>query len=284
MQVEFTKMHGLGNDFMVINAISQDISLSTEQIRFLSNRHIGIGFDQLLLIESSDEPEIDFRYRIYNADGEEVEQCGNGARCFARFVRDEGLTHKTEIAVITKKGIIFLKVENDESVTVDMGKPILQPKNIPFKSDKPSVTYQLNIDTHTAENVIEFCAVSMGNPHAVIVVDDINTAPVEAIGAALQANASFPQSVNVGFMQIHDKDNISLRVYERGVGETQACGTGACAAVVAGRLLGVLDENVRVNLLGGELNISWVGSVQDIDHPVMMTGPTATVFKGTITL
>ncbi len=284
MQIEFTKMHGLGNDFMVINAISQNISLASEQIRFLSNRHTGIGFDQLLLIENSDKPEVDFRYRIYNADGGEVEQCGNGARCFARFVRDEGLTNKTEITVITKTGIITLKVASDESVTVDMDKPTLHPENIPFKCDKKSLTYQLKIDINSAENVVEFCAVSMGNPHAVIVVDDINTAPVEAIGEALQAHRSFPQSVNVGFMQIHDKDNISLRVYERGVGETQACGTGACAAVVAGRLLGVLDENVRVNLLGGELSISWSGSAQGFDHPVMMTGPTATVFKGIITL
>ena len=284
MQIEFTKMHGLGNDFMVIDAISQNIALSTEQIRFMGDRNFGVGFDQLLLIESTDEPELDFRYRIYNADGGEVEQCGNGARCFARFVRDESLTDKTEIAVITKTGIIILKVESDESVTVDMDKPILLPANIPFKSDKQSVTYQLDIDSNLVENVIDFCAVSMGNPHAVILVDDIHTAPVEAIGEALQTSSSFPQSVNVGFMQVHDKDNISLRVYERGVGETQACGTGACAAVVAGRLLGVLDNNVRVNLLGGELNIVWAGSSRDVDHPVMMTGPTATVFKGTITL
>ncbi len=284
MQIEFTKMHGLGNDFMVINAISQNISLASEQIRFLSNRHTGIGFDQLLLIENSDEPEVDFRYRIYNADGGEVEQCGNGARCFARFVRDEGLTNKTEISVITKTGIILLKIESNGSVTVDMDKPILHPKNIPFKTDKQSVTYKLTIDSNAVKNVVEFSAVSMGNPHAVILVDDINIAPVEAIGEALQAHSSFPQSVNVGFMQVHNKDNISLRVYERGVGETQACGTGACAAVVAGRLLGVLDEDVTVSLLGGELNISWLGSAQELDHPVMMTGPTATVFKGTITL
>jgi diaminopimelate epimerase len=280
MQIEFTKMHGLGNDFMVINAITQSISLSPKQIRFLGARQFGIGFDQLLLVEKSDTDSADFRYRIYNADGAEVEQCGNGARCFARFVRDEGLTDKTEISVITKTGKIILKVESDETVTVDMGSPILQPEKIPFSSDQQSVIYHVNI----GDNLVEFCAVSMGNPHAVILVDDIETAAVETIGKSLQADSNFPQSVNVGFMQVHSKGNISLRVYERGVGETQACGTGACAAVVAGRLLGLLDENVAVSLLGGELKIHWIGSKQDFQHSVKMTGPTATVFKGTITL
>ena len=282
MQIEFTKMHGLGNDFMVINAISQSISLSPEKIRHMSDRHFGIGFDQLLIVENTDEPGVDFRYRIYNADGGEVEQCGNGARCFAHFVRNEGLTDKTEISVITKMGKLLLKVESDEKVTVDMGQPILEPKKLPFisKTRNQQATYQLTINN----KIVEFSAVSMGNPHAVVLVEDIKEAPVETIGKALQAAPSFPQSVNVGFMQVHDKSNISLRVYERGVGETQACGTGACAAVVAGRLLGLLDNPVRVNLLGGELTIQWDGSEQDTHHPVMMTGPTATVFKGTITL
>jgi len=280
MQIEFTKMHGLGNDFMVINAISQDILLTPEQIRFMSNRHFGIGFDQLLLVESSDIEGADFRYRIYNADGGEVEQCGNGARCFARFVRDEGLTDKTEIPVITTTGLITLKVESDNNVTVDMGKPILEPHKIPFLSDQQSTSYGLDIDgTH-----VEFCAISMGNPHAVILVEDISAAAVETIAKVLQQDSHFPQSVNVGFMQVHSNAEISLRVYERGVGETQACGTGACAAVVAGRLLGMLDETVVANLLGGRLNITWAGSTQDTKHPVMMTGPTATVFKGLITL
>ena len=282
MQIEFTKMHGLGNDFMVINAISQSISLSAEQIRLMSDRHFGIGFDQLLIVERTDEPDVDFCYRIYNADGGEVEQCGNGARCFARFVRDEGLTDKIEISVITKTGKILLKVESDEKVTVNMGHPRLAPETLPFMSDTSNqqATYQLNINNST----VEFSAVSMGNPHAVILVEDIKEAPVEAMGKALQADPSFPQSVNVGFMQVHNKRNISLRVYERGVGETQACGTGACAAVVAGRLLGLLDKPVCVNLLGGELIIHWAGAERDTLHPVMMTGPTATVFKGTITL
>ncbi len=280
MRIQFTKMHGLGNDFVVINAIDQSISLNKEQIRFMGDRHFGLGFDQLLLIENSDVEDADFRYRIYNADGGEVEQCGNGARCFARFVIDEGLTNKTEIPVITQAGKIILKVEDDENVTVNMGAPELSPEKLPFISAQQAVSYTLKL----LQESVEFCAISMGNPHAVILVDDIDTAPVEKIGKALQANSHFPQSVNVGFMQVIDRSHVSIRVYERGVGETQACGTGACAAIVAGRLLGLLDETVNAKLIGGELSISWQGDANDTAQPVMMTGPTATVFKGTITL
>ena len=276
MEIKFTKMHGLGNDFVVIDAINQSISLDPEQVRFIANRRFGIGCDQILLIESSNVDDADFRYRIYNADGGEVEQCGNGARCFAQFVRNEGLSNKSEIPVITNNGRIILKLEDDGNVTVDMGAPILEPQKIPFLADKIQNSYQLIIDDET----ITFGAVSMGNPHAVIVVDDVDSAAVEALGKALQKDKHFPNSVNVGFMQILDSQHIKLRVYERGVGETQACGTGACAAVVAGRLQGLLDDTVDVKLLGGNLSIHWAGA----ENPVMMTGPTATVYKGIITL
>ncbi len=276
MLIEFTKMHGLGNDFVVINGITQSLSLSADQIRFIADRHFGVGCDQLLLVEKSDVADADFRYRIYNSDGGEVEHCGNGARCFAIFVREEGLTTKTEIPVITKNGRIVLNINSDETVTVDMGAPVLEPDQIPFVANEQSISYMLDIDGE----LITIGAVSMGNPHAVILVDDIDSAPVEQIGKAVQAGEYFPNSVNVGFMQIIDRNNIKLRVYERGVGETQACGTGACAAVVSGHLQGLLDDKVDANLLGGKLSISWAGS----ENPVMMTGPTATVFRGMITL
>lgn len=276
MEINFTKMHGLGNDFVVINGIAQSLSLTTEQIRFIADRHFGVGCDQLLLVEKSDVAEADFRYRIYNGDGGEVEHCGNGARCFAIFVRDEGLTTKMEIPVITKNGQIVLNINSDETVTVNMGSPILEPDKIPFIANEQSNSYSLNIDGER----ITIGAVSVGNPHAVIVVEKIDSAPVEKMGKAIQAEASFPNSVNVGFMQIIDRNTIKLRVFERGVGETQACGTGACAAVVSGHLQGLLDDDVDANLLGGKLSISWAGG----ENPVMMTGSTATVFKGKITL
>jgi diaminopimelate epimerase len=276
MQIEFTKMHGLGNDFVVINAIKQPVSLSTEQIRIIADRHFGVGCDQLLLVEKSDVAGADFRYRIYNGDGGEVEHCGNGARCFAIFVREEGLTTKTEIPVITNNGRIILNVNDDKTVTVDMGTPVLEPKKIPFIAHKQSDSYRLNVNGE----IITIGAVSMGNPHAVILVDNIESAPVEKIGKAIQAGEYFPNSVNVGFMQIIDRNTIKLRVFERGAGETQACGTGACAAVVSGHLQGLLNDDVDANLLGGKLSISWAGG----ENPVMMTGPTATVFKGTITV
>jgi len=276
MQFDFTKMHGLGNDFVVINGITQTINLTSKQIQLIANRHFGVGCDQLLLVEKSTHKEADFSYRIFNADGGEVEQCGNGARCFAIFVRDEGLTDKTEIPVITKTGLITLKIEGNNQVTVDMGVPERQVDKIPFVAETQSSVYSLNI----AEKAIKLSAISMGNPHAVIVVDDIKTAPVEALGKAIQEDAHFPNSVNVGFMQIIDRNTLKLRVYERGVGETQACGTGACAAVVAGNIQNLLDDTVKVQLLGGNLSIHWQGE----QNPVMMTGATATVFKGTISL
>jgi len=276
MNINFTKMHGLGNDFVVINAITQSVSLSSEKIRFIADRHFGVGCDQLLLVEKSDVADADFRYRIYNNDGGEVEHCGNGARCFAIFVREEGLTTKSTIPVITNNGLITLDIEDNGMVTVDMGAPILEPASIPFLAKEQSKSYALNI----AGTDVNFGAVSVGNPHAVVVVDDVDSAPVEALGKAIQADKHFPNSVNVGFMQVIDRNHIKLRVYERGVGETQACGTGACAAVIVGRVQGLLDESVAANLLGGKLSISWSGD----KNPVMMTGPTATVFKGTITL
>ena len=276
MQIQFTKMHGLGNDFVVINGIDQSISLTKEQIQFIADRHFGIGCDQLLLVEESDIADADFRYRIFNADGAEVEQCGNGARCFAHFVQQENLTAKTEIPVITNTGRIVLKTEANGLVTVDMGTPILTPEKIPFQAPQQQTSYQLDLDNQT----VTFGAISMGNPHAVIVVDDIDTAPVETLGKQLQAHHAFPKSVNVGFMQVIDPQHIKLRVYERGVGETQACGTGACAAVVSGCLQGLLDDKVDAKLLGGNLSISWAGD----ENPVMMTGSTSTVFKGKISL
>ena len=276
MEIKFTKMHGLGNDFVVINAINQSISLEPEQVRFIANRRFGIGCDQILLIESSNQDNADFRYRIYNSDGGEVEQCGNGARCFAQFVRDEGLSNKSEIPVITKSGRIVLKFEANGDITVDMGTPILEPEAIPFVADNVQNSYQLKI----GGEIITFTAVSMGNPHAVLIVDDVESAAVEKTGKILQNDKHFPSSVNVGFMQVIDPQHIKLRVYERGAGETLACGTGACAAVVAGRLQELLDDTVDVKLPGGHLSIHWAGA----ENPVMMTGPTATVFKGIITL
>ena len=276
MEIKFTKMHGLGNDFVVINAINQSISLDSKQVRFIANRRFGIGCDQILLIESSNQDNADFRYRIYNSDGGEVEQCGNGARCFAQFVRDEGLSNKSKIPVITKSGLIVLKFETNGDITVDMGTPILEPEAIPFLADNVQNSYQLN----TGGETITFAAISMGNPHAVLIVDDVESAAVEKTGKILQNDKHFPNSVNVGFMQVIDPQHIKLRVYERGAGETLACGTGACAAVVAGRLQGLLDETVDVKLPGGHLSIHWAGA----ENPVMMTGPTATVFKGIITL
>ena len=269
-------MHGLGNDFVVIDAINQDIALNAKQVQLIADRHFGIGCDQLLLVEKSNSKEADFRYRIYNSNGSEVEQCGNGARCFAHFVHAEGLTNKTEIPVLTSNGRIVLNLQKNGHVAVDMGSPILNPQDIPFMANEAQNTYHLNIDG----DKITFCAISMGNPHAVILVNDVSTAEVERIGKALQADEHFPSSVNVGFMQIIDSSHVKLRVYERGVGETQACGSGACAAVVAGRLQGLLGNTVETQLLGGNLSIHWAGE----ENPVMMAGPTATVFKGKITL
>lgn len=276
MKLKFTKMQGVGNDFVVIDAIRQTISLSPQQIRFLADRHFGVGCDQLLLVEKSSIPDVDFRYRIFNADGGEVEQCGNGARCFVRFVHDQRLTAKNEILVETARGIIRPKLENDGQVTVDMGAPHFIPANIPFVATEQALTYDLTVGA--TEAIIG--AVSMGNPHAVQIVDDVDSAPVAEQGPLIEHHARFPQRVNAGFMQIVDAHRIRLRVYERGTGETLACGTGACAAAVTGIQLGKLASPVTVAMRGGELTIRWAGD----GNPVLMTGPAVTVFEGEITL
>lgn len=272
MHFHFSKMHGLGNDFMVVDCITQNVFFSQELIRRLADRHTGVGFDQLLVVEAPYDPETDFHYRIFNADGSEVEQCGNGARCFARFVRLKGLTNKYSISVSTKKGKMILNVEEDDEVTVNMGVPEFEPNKIPFKAKQKEKTYIMRAGDKTL-----FCgAVSMGNPHVVTVVDDVDTADVETLGPLLESHERFPERVNAGFMQVVDRNHIRLRVYERGAGETQACGSGACGAVAVGILQGLLDENVKVSLPGGELNISWQGP----GKPLFMTGPTTHVFDG----
>ncbi|MGD9787599.1 MAG: diaminopimelate epimerase [Sulfuricellaceae bacterium] len=274
MKLKFTKMHGLGNDFVVIDGVSQAVSLTPERVRFLADRHFGIGCDQLLLVESS--AVADFRYRIFNADGGEVEQCGNGARCFVRFVHDQGLTAKSEIRVETLKGIIQPRLEADGQVTVDMGPPRFEPAEVPFVAEGRALTYELDL----VEETVEVSALSMGNPHAVQVVADAETAPVERQGPLIERHPRFPNRVNAGFMQVLDRHAIKLRVYERGAGETLACGTGACAAAVAGIARGLVDSPVTVHTRGGDLVIRWEGE----GRPVLMTGPAVTVFEGEIDL
>ncbi|WP_062269239.1 diaminopimelate epimerase [Endozoicomonas arenosclerae] len=272
MLLHFTKMHGLGNDFMVVDMVTQSVRITPEKIRSLSDRNFGIGFDQLLVVEPPTDPDMDFRYRIFNADGSEVEQCGNGARCFARFVRDKKLIGCDHIRVQTAGGNIELNIEENGDVTVDMGVPRLEPAQIPFKAQGTQTTYDLDVEGEK----LAIGAVSMGNPHAVWQVDDINRAPVESLGPKVEGHSRFPKRCNAGFMQVLDAGEINLRVYERGVGETLACGSGACAAVVAGRLQGLLDEEVRVNLPGGSLMIRWPGE----GHSVMMSGSATRVFEG----
>lgn len=269
-------MQGLGNDFVVIDAINQVVDLSAEQIRFLADRHFGVGCDQLLLVESPVTKVADFKYRIFNADGGEVAQCGNGARCFARFVRDKQLSDKDEITVDTNAGQLVLRFGAEEMVAVNMGVPKHAPAQIPLSWAQESLLYRLDL----MGEAIEFAAVSMGNPHAVISVDEISLAPVATVGAQLESHECFPQRVNVGFMQVVDSQHINLRVYERGAAETMACGSGACAAVVAGIEQGRLDSRVSVSLPGGNLIIEWAGR----GHPVMMTGPAVSVFEGQIRL
>ncbi|EWH09097.1 diaminopimelate epimerase [Catenovulum agarivorans DS-2] len=276
MQINFSKMQGLGNDFMVLDNITQNVFLSNEQVSKLADRNFGVGFDQLLVVEAPYDPEIDFHYRIFNADGSEVEQCGNGARCFARFVRLKGLINKNRIAVSTKSGNIVLYIEKDGQVTVNMGVPKLAPQQIPFKANSQEKTYILQANE---QNVLAG-AVSMGNPHCVLTVDNIDTADVETLGPILESHERFPERANVGFMQIINRQSIRLRVYERGAGETLACGTGACAAVVVGILQGKLDNSVEVELPGGKLKISWGGEGQ----AVKMTGPAVHVFDGQINI
>jgi len=276
MVIAFTKMHGLGNDFVVIDAVSQSISLTPEQIRLLADRHFGIGCDQVLLVERPRSSAADFRYRIFNADGGEVEQCGNGARCFIRFVREHGLIDKNEITVETAGGIIRPRIETDGRVTVNMGAPRFAPQEIPFTADTAALRYELAL----AGKTVTIGAVSMGNPHAVMQVGDVRSAPVAELGPLIENHPRFPKRVNAGFMEVVAPDRIRLRVYERGTGETLACGTGACAAVAIGRCWGLLEETVNVELPGGNLTIRWQGD----DNPVWMTGPAVRVFEGRIEL
>ena len=271
-RLKFTKMQGLGNDFVVLDGIRQHVDLGPAQIARLADRHFGIGCDQVLLVERPSNSDVDFRYRIFNADGGEVEQCGNGARCFVHFVRDQGLTTKRKIRVETRGGIIEPTLETDGEVSVDMGMPRFDPDAIPFVGDCAAPTQTIEV----AGAPVTLSALSMGNPHAVQIVDDVETAPVAAQGPLLERHPSFPRGVNAGYMQVVDRANIRLRVWERGVGETLACGTGACAAVVAGVRRGLLDAKVRVRTRGGELTIRWDGP----GKPVLMTGPARTVFEG----
>jgi diaminopimelate epimerase len=275
MGIAFTKMQGLGNDFMVVDAIHQTIEFTEDKIRQWSDRHFGIGFDQLLVVENATQPDVDFRYRIFNADGSEVQQCGNGARCFARFVYDKGLTTKTEITVETASGVIVLYIEDSGWVRVNMGAPNFEPSSLPFNVPAQQEEYALNVLGET----LLIGAVSMGNPHAVLPVDDITSAPVEKFGAAVESHASFPERVNVGFAQKVDSNHIRLRVYERGAAETLACGTGACAAMAVLRQWQQVKDEVTVSLPGGDLLIKWDGKA---DSPVWMSGPAITVFEGEI--
>ncbi|WP_193163834.1 diaminopimelate epimerase [Microbulbifer hainanensis] len=276
MRLKFTKMHGLGNDFVMLDGISQRIKLSPEKIRALADRHLGVGCDQVLLVESPRTPEADFRYRIFNADGGEVENCGNGARCFARFVRERRLTAKPQLLVETSGGLLQLNLLENDEVGVDMGAPILEPERIPFTADRHAETYPLDVDGE----VFTIGAVSMGNPHAVLLVEDVDSAPVATLGPRIEQHERFPQRVNVGFLQVQSRSEARLRVFERGVGETRACGTGACAAMVAARLRDLLDEEVQLHLPGGTLTIHWSGPGQ----PVTMTGPATIVYQGQIVL
>ncbi|HUW25737.1 MAG TPA: diaminopimelate epimerase [Gallionella sp.] len=275
MILKFTKMHGAGNDFVVIDGVRQHVNLSPEQLRLLADRHFGVGCDQILLVEKPQHKQADFRYRIFNADGGEVEQCGNGARCFVRFVHDQKLTHKREIVVETVSGLIVPHLEDDGRVTVNMGAPVFDPERIPF-AGQGAVSEPLEV----AGEMLEISALSMGNPHAVQVVADVEHAPVERLGPLIEHHPRFPRHVNAGFVQIMDRSHIRLRVYERGSGETLSCGTGACAAVVAGIRRDLLDSPVSVATRGGLLSITWNG----VGLPVFLTGPAISVFEGEISV
>lgn len=275
MLLQFSKMHGLGNDFVVIDSVTQNVFLNREQITKLADRQRGIGFDQLLLVEPPYDPDVDFHYRIFNADGSEVEQCGNGARCFGRFVRMKGLTNKNTVSVSTKKGVIQIRLEADGHVNVDMGEPIFEPSQIPFRANKAETTYILRAN----EQTFLVGALSMGNPHCVLMVDDVATAPVAEVGAMLTRFERFPEGANIGFLQVINRNNAKLRVFERGVGETQACGTGACAAAVWGIMQDKLSSPVTIALPGGNLDISWQPGER-----LWMRGPAEHVFDGQIML
>lgn len=276
MQLRFSKMQGLGNDFVVVDGVRQQVNLSTDQLQQLGDRRFGIGFDQLLLVEPPHDPNNDFRYRIFNNDGSEVEQCGNGARCFARFVFEQGLTDKKQIRVETARGVIVPELLDGGLVRVDMGKPRFEPADIPFIAEQDAVEHLLALDQIN----IAVGVVSMGNPHAVLCVNEVDSAPVAEWGPHIEHHPRFPQRVNAGFMQVVDRSHIRLRVFERGAGETLACGTGACAAVVSGIRRGLLDASVEVSTRGGVLRIEWAGN----GHSVWMTGPAVTVFQGEVTL
>jgi diaminopimelate epimerase len=276
MKIEFTKMHGLGNDFMVVNQVTQNIQLNSDQIRRLADRHTGVGFDQLLMVSPPTSPEVDFNYRIFNADGSEVEQCGNGARCFARFVREKGLTHKDVIPVQTNTGKIELRLESNDLVTVNMGAPIFAPERIPLQAEQQLALYKFNVDS----DIVELACVSMGNPHAVVQVSNVDSAALEKLGPKLESHPRFPNKANIGFCEVVDRNHIRLRVYERGVGETQACGTGACAAAVVSIAANLVETKVNVALPGGILQIEWQGG----NNPVLMTGPATTVYDGIVIL
>jgi diaminopimelate epimerase len=276
MLLRFTKMHGLGNDFMVLDLISQHAHIQPKNVKLWGDRHTGVGFDQLLIVEPPSNPDVDFRYRIFNADGSEVEQCGNGARCFARFVLDKRLTTKKQIRVETKSGIIELNIRHDGQITVDMGAPRVQPEQVPFQAEQQALSYVVQVN----DQQVELAAISMGNPHGVLRVNDVETAPVHSLGPKLEHHPRFPQRANIGFLQVLDRRHAKLRVWERGVGETQACGTGACAAAVAAISQGWMDSPVQIELPGGKLHIEWAGSGQ----PVMMTGPAVRVYEGQVRL
>jgi diaminopimelate epimerase len=287
MKLKFTKMHGAGNDFVVIDAINQRVDLSPEQWRRLADRRFGIGADQILIVERPLDAGCDFRYRIFNNDGSEVEQCGNGSRAFVRFVSDKGLTDKRSIRVQTMSGIITPRLEEDGSITVDMGAPVLEPARVPFDSDGLAgvaqgrdTVWPITVLDQGQDKTVLVSVVSMGNPHAVQVVDDVETAPVLQTGPQIEHHPRFPKRVNAGFLQVQDRQHIKLRVFERGAGETLACGTGACAAVVAGIRRGLLDSPVQVEARGGRLTISWAGE----GEPVYLSGPAETVFEGEIEL
>jgi diaminopimelate epimerase len=274
MRLKFTKMHGLGNDFVVLDGLARPLNLTPGQLRGIADRHFGVGCDQVLQVEPPRQPDTDFYYRIFNADGGEVEQCGNGARCFMRYVRDRGLTAKTEIRVGTRGGVIVPRLENDGQVTVDMGVPEFEPARIPFDARARASTYELEVDGRR----LRISALAIGNPHAVQIVPDVERAPVASEGPSIERHSRFPQRANAGYMQIVDRRHIRLRVHERGAGETLACGSGACAAVVAGITRGLLDQRVTVTTRGGDLGISWAGA----GEPVMLSGPAVAVFEGEI--
>lgn len=276
MLLKFSKMHGLGNDFVVVDLITQRFNLGPGHIRKLADRHFGVGCDQVLLVEPPQQPDVDFHYRIFNAEGSEVEQCGNGARCFARFVRDKRLTGNNPIRVQTCSGVISLTVDEHKQVRVDMGAPRFEPADIPFDAPERADQYALEVGNQN----LTVGAVSMGNPHVVLTVADAASAPVDSLGPLLESHPRFPNRVNVGFMQVIDRQHFRLRVYERGVGETLACGSGACAAMAVGVQQGLLDSSARAHLNGGELQLSWQGE----GHPVIMTGPATTVYEGQIKL